>query len=277
MTGARRSSPGDHRDYDELAVGWALHTLEPDDEAAFARHLPGCERCARTVGETYEVMAMLATEQSEAEPSADLADRLRAATRQTEQVSGTPWPAENAARRAETHPRSSVVRLRARAGDVPVSRRWLLLAAAAVVIIGLGVGNVVQGVSLQHARTESAWQQQIVAALLDQGPATLAPMTAQRGRRVATVVTRAGQVQVVSDGLAVNDRQTSTYVLWGMGHGSPVALGAFDVSADRPQVPGLRPTRAAAGGFVTYGISLEPGRTAPRAPSDVVATGTGPG
>jgi hypothetical protein len=36
----------DHQRYDELAVGWALHALEPEDEAAFARHLSGCARCA---------------------------------------------------------------------------------------------------------------------------------------------------------------------------------------------------------------------------------------
>ena len=29
--------PADHAAFDELAVGWALHALEPEDESLFAR------------------------------------------------------------------------------------------------------------------------------------------------------------------------------------------------------------------------------------------------
>ena len=68
---------GDHDRFDELAVGWALHALEPDDEAEFGRHLPGCARCAETVAETTEVMAAMATDLPVAEPSAELRARLR--------------------------------------------------------------------------------------------------------------------------------------------------------------------------------------------------------
>ena len=52
-----RASRGEHRAdhevFDELAVGWALHALEPEDEAVFAQHLPGCERCARRSGGAF--------------------------------------------------------------------------------------------------------------------------------------------------------------------------------------------------------------------------------
>ena len=64
-----------HDPFDELAVGWALHALEPDDEAVFVAHLPGCERCATTVAETSEAMAAMATDLPQAEPSAALRDR----------------------------------------------------------------------------------------------------------------------------------------------------------------------------------------------------------
>ena len=81
---------GDHEVFDELAVGWALHALEPEDEALFARHLPDCPRCARTVAETEEVMAAMATDLPPAEPSEDLRARLRAGVERTEQVRRPP-------------------------------------------------------------------------------------------------------------------------------------------------------------------------------------------
>ncbi|MGA8979053.1 MAG: zf-HC2 domain-containing protein, partial [Pedococcus sp.] len=68
----------DHQQYDELAVGWALHALEPEDEAGFAAHLAGCARCTATVTDTTEAMAAMAGDLPPAEPSPGLRDRLRA-------------------------------------------------------------------------------------------------------------------------------------------------------------------------------------------------------
>src|SRR3954462_11423819 len=87
MTPTQRGVPGDdHTFYDELAVGWALHALEPEDEDVFAAHLPGCDRCARTVAETSEVMAAMAADLPPAEPPTQLGDRLSAAVAETAQV-----------------------------------------------------------------------------------------------------------------------------------------------------------------------------------------------
>ena len=122
----------DHDAFDELAVGWALHALEPEDEAVFARHLPGCARCAETVAETTAVMAAMATDLPQAAPSEGLRSRLQAAVAGTEQV-----------HRAAAPP--------AQAATVPVprpSRRALavaLVAAAVATIAGLGIWNVVLG------------------------------------------------------------------------------------------------------------------------------------
>ena len=52
--------PGDHGEWDALAVGWALSALEPGDEARFAVHLPTCERCTETVRESLRTVADLA-------------------------------------------------------------------------------------------------------------------------------------------------------------------------------------------------------------------------
>ncbi|OMQ15866.1 anti-sigma factor, partial [Modestobacter sp. VKM Ac-2676] len=63
IPGTPAPPPGDdHRAWDELAVGWALHALEPEDEDRFAAHLPGCAHCARTVADTQQVMGTLAAD-----------------------------------------------------------------------------------------------------------------------------------------------------------------------------------------------------------------------
>src|ERR671938_924415 len=89
----------EHQRWDELAVGWALHALEPEDEAVFAAHLPGCDRCARTVAETLEVMVSLAREVPSADPPPELRRRLRDAVGRTEQL---PAPLPSARRPVAT-------------------------------------------------------------------------------------------------------------------------------------------------------------------------------
>ena len=42
-------------DHDALAVGWAMHTLEPDEATAFEAHLETCPTCRRTVDDTTEI------------------------------------------------------------------------------------------------------------------------------------------------------------------------------------------------------------------------------
>ena len=71
-----------------------------------------------------------------------------------------------------------------------------------------------------------------MAALLTPGQATVAPLQQIEGERrtVATVVVRGDELQVVTNGLSVNDADETTYVVWGLGEGPAVPLGTFDVS-----------------------------------------------
>lgn len=69
--------PGDHLVFDELAVGWALHALNQEDEATFAGHLFGCERCARTVTEASSVMKAMAIKSLSDGRGGDRVERLR--------------------------------------------------------------------------------------------------------------------------------------------------------------------------------------------------------
>ncbi|CCG03211.1 anti-sigma factor [Blastococcus saxobsidens] len=257
--------------FDALAVGWALHALEPDDEADFARHLPGCGRCLRTVAETSEVMAAMARDLPAAEPSPELRARLRAAVDETEQVSPVAAAAPAGPRRSATE----------QAGPRPVPRRapWrpgvrprALVAAATAAVVGLGVWVAVLVEARDDLRSTVAAQEDVVAELTRPGRATITPLTSG-DRQVATVVSRDDALQVVTDGLEPNDTASTTYVVWGLGEGDPVALGTFDVMRSQIEVRAVGSRRTGVDAFPGYGISIEPGRQAPSSPTEVVAMG----
>jgi hypothetical protein len=252
----------DHGAFDELAVGWALHALEPEDEAVFARHLPGCARCAETVAETTEVMAAMATDLPQAAPSEGLRSRLQAAVAGTEQVHRSAAPPAQAA--AVPVPRPSRVPRRALA--------VALVAAAVAAIAGLGIWNVVLGADRRELAATVAEQREVMDALMTPGRATIAPLD-HDGRQVATVVAREDELQVLAHGLAVNDAGSTTYVVWGLGGNAPEALGTFDVEQSQMSVRTVRSGLTGLDDFLQYGISIEPGQEAPSAPTEVVATG----
>ena len=277
--------PDGHEVFDELAVGWALHALEPEDEEAFAGHLAGCARCARTVAETAEVMGAMATDLAPAEPSEGLRDRLRAAVEQTEQVPAAPPVQPQAPRPAAVPsgapgvPADRPLAAVAEARDLdprPTWRRVLpnaLVAAAAAAVLGLGAWNVVLDDARDQAVASAEEQAQIVDSLLEPGTATVAPLSSD-GERVATVVARDAQVQVVTQGLDPNDRESQTYVVWGMTDDEdPVALGTFDVVRSQIDVRTVGSTSTGLDDYRGYAISIEPGREAPASPSEVVAIG----
>ncbi|RBY88341.1 anti-sigma factor domain-containing protein [Blastococcus sp. TF02A-26] len=282
------AGPDRHEPFDELAVGWALHALEPEDDAVFSAHLPGCARCARTVAETAEVMGAMATDLPQAEPSTGLRERLRAAVESTEQVSrpeppqpvAPPQVVPLAPRRAAPAPSAAEDRPPAVVGvgdgTRPAWRRVLpnaLVAAAAAAVLGLGAWNVVLDDARDDAVASAAEQTRIVESLLEPGTATVAPLT-EDGERVATVVARDAQVQVVTQGLGPNDRESETYVVWGMTDDeAPVALGTFDVVRSQIDVRTVGSTSTGLDDYSGYAISIEPGREAPAEPSEVVATG----
>jgi alkylhydroperoxidase family enzyme len=264
----------DHAALDELAVGWALHALEPEDEALFAVHLPGCRRCAATVAETTEVMGAMARDLPAAEPSEGLRSRLRAAVETAEQ---RPGPVDPAAPTGNVPGPAldPVPELPPDPEHRPLWRRALpatLVAAAVAAIVGLGLWNVFLATSRERLQETVASQEEVMAAVLDPGQATIASLK-DDGRTVATVVARPDEVQVVTSGLSVNQPETTSYVLWGMGEGDPVALGTFDVSRSQMDVRSVGSASTDLDGFPQYGISLEPGQEAPSSPTAVVATG----
>jgi len=264
----------DHGTFDEMAVGYALHALEPEDEAVFAVHLPTCPRCAATVAETGEVMAALAADLPAAEPPDEVRIRLSAAVAATEQraVPAAPQPVDDDGARPAAAPAAPAPE------RPPVWRRVLpgaLVAAAVATILGLGLWNVVLAQSRDELRATVAEQEAVMTALLRPGRATVATLDGD-GRPVATVVARSGELQVITHGLSVNEAATTSYVVWGLGGDEPEALGTFDVG--RSQMDLLTVGSRATGldgldSYAEYAISLEPGQEAPSRPTVVVAKG----
>ncbi|SNR32657.1 anti-sigma factor domain-containing protein [Blastococcus mobilis] len=254
----------DHAAFDELAVGWALHALEPEDEAVFARHLGGCVRCAQTVAETTEVMGAMAADLPQVAPSDALGSRVRDAVAGTEQVHRPVAPPVPAATPPMPLPRRGRRPRRALAAA--------LVAAVVAAVAGLGIWTVVLTEDRRELQATVAEQREVMDLLLTPGRATIAPL-ARDGRPVATVVARDDVVQVITHGLEVNDAGSTTYVVWGLGGDEPEALGTFDV--DRSQMSLLAVGSGLTGldDFAQYGISIEPGQEPPSEPTEVVAIG----
>lgn len=286
---------GEHEAFDELAVGWALHALEPEDEELFAAHLPTCPRCRQTVAETTDVMGALAGDLPAADPPEGLRDRLRAAVEEVEQL---PSPGRNGDRTGRPVPpvaadgpvperRPEVGASGAHRAPFPLGsadpqpswRRVLptaLVAAGVAAVLALGTWNVVLSSARDEAQATAAEQAQVVDALLTPGQATITPLSAD-GVTVATVVAREDQVQVVPHGLAPNDVRDHTYVVWGTtGASSPVPLGTFDVTSPQPALWAVGSGAPGLDAYTGYAVSLEPGREAPSEPTDVVAQGEVP-
>lgn len=261
------TGPGHGEAAEELAVGWALHALEPEDAEVFARHLEGCPRCRQVVEETTGVMGALAAAAPSAELPPGLGARLHAEVARTPQDAPAAAPV---ARVARVEPTLAPVML-----PVP-RRRWtaVLVAAAVAAVLGLGGWTAALVDDRAEARQAAAADAALVEQLLRPGPATVVPVADPGGRTVATLLARDDGVQLISHGLDTNDRDAETYVLWGLDQGTPKALGAFDVTEAGLQLRTLEVEGA--DDFPGYGISLEPGRAAPDAPTDVVARGSLP-
>jgi hypothetical protein len=242
----------------EEAVAYALHALEPEEEAAMRSHIERCHSCSDTVRETELVAAAVGGAVEQVDPPTRLRAGLLAMAAETPQAGAPPEPQE--------HPRFAARRLNL------TRARVLVAAAAAAVVIGVG-GLGVYTAQVQQQRDALAEQAQALAGIvtqLDTPGATHATLSTDSGQPVAAVLVTAEGRTVVTAGLDPNDTGATTYVVWGLGDGDPRPLAAFDVTAG----PGIHEIGAADDApFAAYAVSLEPGRTMPTVPTTVVASG----
>jgi len=133
-------TPMSHSEFEELAAGYVLGALEPDDEHDFRRHLDGCATCEANVRELEAVVGELAY----AVPPVDPPDTLWAGIRREIEP--------ESARRAATP--GAAPRRRAGRRLLP----GLAAAAAILLVVALSVWNL-------SLRDENAAIRDRVAAL----------------------------------------------------------------------------------------------------------------
>ena len=135
-------TPMSHSELEELAAGYVLGALEPDDEQAFRQHLEGCSSCEASVRELEAVVGELAY----AVPPVDPPDTLWAGIRreiahEAARHPSVPEAVSEAASRAV--PRRPVTPGgRARAGWRRRLLPGLAVAAAILLVVALSVWNL---------------------------------------------------------------------------------------------------------------------------------------
>ena len=260
----------EHARFDELAAGYALHALDPDDEREFAAHLPGCPACRQALA-GYEVVAAGLAEGwlagESARPPARLGERISAAV--AREVTPAPVSDIAGARRSRDQgaPGRAAPAPAARPGW-PRGRRLAVLGASLAAVVALIAGGVIAGrLASEPSRPAAA----CVHAAGCHQIALTAPGTATT---TARVIVRDGAAWVVPSGLRPDDRGRQIYVLWQITRGRrAIAVGTFDVRANAAGAVrigvlavGYHQTRA-------FAVSLEHGRKAPPSPSSPVAAG----
>ncbi|HSL08497.1 MAG TPA: anti-sigma factor [Pseudonocardiaceae bacterium] len=255
MNNQQRVADCPHR---ELAVGWALHALEPAEESLFAAHMPDCLICTGIVAETEHVCATLGLSVPEVAPSADLEQRVLAVTIDQRVAPVVPLPPPTQPARHATKPSWPAAGL-------------LAAVAALVLIAAIGVLGVrVMQLSDEHnqAKRQVTEMSEVIHRAAD--PAVVrVPLVAKNGGGVGMVLAGRDGVAVVATRLPSNRAADQIYVLWGLSDRPPTALAAFDVA---PEAPGLHAVPST-GEFTGYAVSLEPGRRIPAAPTVVLASG----
>lgn len=284
MSGLDRNDTG-HVEWDELAVGWALRALEPDDEDRFSVHLPGCGRCRNSVRDSGHVIAALLEQLPLQSPSPELRGRVLAELDKTRRV-----PTAPPARQPEPgHPEGELIDFGAARGPSarhtrsrrPTRSAWtrvtaLAAAAAAVLVIaGLGIWNLSLQTDRDNAASVAADRGEILQDLAAAGEVTMTPLRDGDGRPVATLVTGSSRTMVMTNGLEINDNFDQIYVLWGLKEvGDPQPLGTFDVVDGELDMRNVGTTAAGIDTFNGYGVTLESGRAAPASPTlPMVASG----
>lgn len=254
-----------HARFEELAAGFALHALEPEDEQVFRTHVTGCARCERDVAEHEATLAHLAYAPEVAEPPASLLAGIRAGVLASGRGASFPEPAVpvqlDEVRRARTSRRWN------RAAT------WTGMAAAFALVVSLGVWNT----SLLQDREDQTELNARLAAVVEQlrdANTDTVPLAGQDGAVVAVALVRGEQMSLVVDGLPVNEPGT-TYVLWGESrYGDKRAVGAFDVTSAGLDVLERMQVQASVADVTRFMVTHEQGDAAPPIPTlPVLASG----
>jgi anti-sigma-K factor RskA len=86
-------TPVNHSEYEQLAAGYVLGALEPDDEHLFQQHLGDCAVCEANVHELEDVVGRLAYAVPSVQPPETLWASIRHEIRSAPAPAQVPVPA----------------------------------------------------------------------------------------------------------------------------------------------------------------------------------------
>jgi hypothetical protein len=235
----------DHAKYEQLAAGFALSALEPEDELAFREHLLGCERCAQSLLDHSTTMGHLAFAAEAEEPPASVLEGIRAGVRATRSEGLRPVEAV-ASMEVARHRRERA--------------RWrnALVGVAAGLVLAGGI-TLVGGLGDDRPQQQTSALTELVASLTKPG----ARVVDLKGQGHAVAILNGTHLSLAVQGLPVNDRASSVYVLWGKSrYGGVSAVGTFDVGSTDPVAINDLGT-VTPGTLEALMVTKEEGRTAP--------------
>jgi hypothetical protein len=302
MTGTRRILSCD--DARDLAAGYVLGALDPDEDAAVREHLATCDQLHAEFEELAGVVpALLASGDLElVEPPAGLRDRILAAaaadlatTAPAATTAAASAPAASAAaastpaaRQAQASapaarpaattpfpgPAERAERAARRDGRGRTSALdWVLRVAAVVAIAAIGTW----GLGLQRQLATAQEFDQAVARVIDAAGrpgSTAVVLTAAEGRSgsgIAAVGSDGSVVLAMRNLPATNGSQV--YETWVIApEQQPVAVGGFTVDADGTAGFTTRPFPTPPGAVIALTLEPNAGNLAPMGP--VVSSGT---
>lgn len=281
-----------HDEFEGLAAGYALHSLEPDDEQQLAAHLLTCPSCARMVADTAALGAAFADSLTPEPPPAGLRDRILAA------AAAEPRTTTPAGETGLSRPPAEQPPLPSGAEPVAPPRRRQLVGgsgrarghrggdgnrrgkvtgrlAVGVLAAAVGVGVAVPVTLAVSDRNAPATSSSALAQWLLAPGAREVTLTGIGTTSVAKAVLTDRGVYLVADGLPVNDRARSTYVLWaGDSNGKLRAVTTFDVRGGSPVQLTAAALPIKMSDVTKVAVSYELGRSAPASPTKVVLSGT---
>ncbi len=184
----------------ELTAAYALDALAPEEREEYEAHLRDCESCREELASFAGVTEALAVAASGPDPAPELRDRILASAHAEPQVV---VPLEPRGRRT-----------------VPVLAAGL--AAAAVLVLGVGLWSVHLSGDLDEARTALEKQREAAAVLANPDARAIA-LTKGDGR---LVVDPDGRAVLVLGGLGPAPAG-KTYEIWVVEGDAPVPAGLF--------------------------------------------------
>lgn len=266
--------PDDHVVYEELAAGFALSALEPEEEQTFREHLVACARCEGELAAHGATLEMLSYACEPAEPPAAVLQGIRArlSAGRPAPLAGSPFPREGSSTGADRRVVSLTSARERRAARAGAGMRWVGVAAAASLVLALGSWNL----TLRADREQSEqYSKRLAVAVqeLARPDSRSVPLAGQDDEVVAVAVVKDSGVSLVVDGLEPNDSAT-TYVLWAQDAAGVRPVEAFDVDAEQVDVLDDLQVEGGVEGVTAFHLSEEPGDLAPPQPrGPVIASG----